>query len=110
MPSIESETSGTEIQYNRKLATADQEAWMKKRLGEFALLLKDIYRRNAQFPGAAEPMINGAIHGSIEGLSVELMRTLNCEPCFINIQKWIDEGLDWSLKEPRDIMKMSEKK
>ena len=104
MVSIEGETSGTETQYNRKIVTVDQEAWMKKRLGEFALLLKDIYRREAQFPGASMPMINGAINGSIEGLSIELIRTLNCEPCFVNIRKWVDEGLDWSLKEPRDMI------
>jgi hypothetical protein len=96
-------------QCNRRVVSADQEAWMKKRLEEFVLLLKDIYRREIQFPGAADSMINGSIHGAIEGLSIELIRILGCEPCFVNIKKWIDEGLDWSLRESKNIVKMSEK-
>ena len=67
--------------------SADQEVWVSQRLEEFAAILNQINIVSRKFPGASQPMITGAIDGLINGVSIEIIRTLGYEPPFVNLRK-----------------------
>lgn len=69
----------------RKVATCDQEAWVKARI-ETAIKM-GISARALKTCGADEVILNSAIEGIVNGASVEIIHTLGMEPEYTNLRR-----------------------
>ena len=63
----------------------DQECWVTDRLYTMVRMVKAIERQRKV--AADDRLINGAIHGLVNGAEVEIIDTLGLRPSYVNLQR-----------------------